>query len=92
MASLTNEQVENWRQMLSVSVGPLALRLRPWEIEMVRDLMQAAFDQDSNTYHEDRASVTVAEDRARKAREASMKAREDRLASLSQRIADALDE
>lgn len=90
--ALTQQQIENWREVLFISIGPRALFLQAWEIEMVKDMMQAAVDRDSDTYHEDRASVTVAKHRAMKAREASMKAREDRLASLSQRIANALDE
>lgn len=99
--ALTNEQVENWRKVvLPFVLGPWASLMPDADIERFVNGLQDYIDADdehekrrtaTNTYHEDRASVTVAEDRAMKAREAARAAREDRLSSLTSRVVDALE-
>jgi hypothetical protein len=94
--TLTDKQIDNWRNVLALCIGPYAYKMPVVDIEARVARLQEEVDRREEdrlpTYHEDRASRTVAEDRAMKAREAAKKQREDRLVSLSQRIANALDE
>lgn len=93
--TLTEQQIKNWRFVLLGTLGPWANIMPAEDIERIATAMQMRADraeEDRRRTYANRASTTIAEHRAMKAREASMKARNDRLASLSQRIADALDE
>jgi hypothetical protein len=92
--ALTEQQIKNWRFVLLGTIGPYANIMPAEDIQRIATAMQMRADRDEedrHTYHEDRASITVAEHRAMKAREASMKAHEDRLASLAARVTDALE-
>jgi hypothetical protein len=43
---LTDEQVENWRKILSMSLGPYAHIMPKEEVQKMRDKMQEYVDED----------------------------------------------
>lgn len=46
-AEMTPEQIENFRRVLFIIIGPAALLFSANEVQMFRDILQAAIDEDS---------------------------------------------
>lgn len=98
--ALTEQQIKNWRFVLLGTLGPWANIMPAADIERIAENMQRRVDREEEVRHgrdhERRTAEREARERREKAEmavhEAREKAREDRLASLSQRIADALEE
>lgn len=94
--ALTQQQIKNWRFVLLGMLGPYANIMPPEDIERIATASQMRADREEEDrltrYHKLASNVTVDEARARKAREASAKVRNDRLASLAARVVDVLDE
>lgn len=44
---MTPEQIENWRRVLIVTLGPYALHMPAEQIQAYRDKMQAALDSNA---------------------------------------------
>jgi hypothetical protein len=42
---LTDEQIENWRKVMMMQFGPIALILPKEEIQLFRDRLQKAVDE-----------------------------------------------
>jgi len=94
---LTEQQIKNWRFVLLGTLGPYANIMRDEDIEKIAENMQRRLDREEEVRHSRDHERLAAEREARERREkanraAKEKAFSDRLASLSQRIADALDE
>ena len=43
---LTDEQIENWRKVLSMTLGPYALIMPKEDVQKMRDKMQEHVDKD----------------------------------------------
>ena len=42
---LTDKQLENWRKVLSTTLGPYALLMSKEEVQVMRDKMQGKIDE-----------------------------------------------
>jgi len=47
---LTDEQVENWRKVLCVTLGPYALICSKQDIQNIRDKMQRKIDEEETNF------------------------------------------
>jgi hypothetical protein len=88
--ALTQEQIKNWRQVLFFSIGPYALLVPDEEIQALRYALQGAINQDDEERRRE-AAKEYRERKERVVREGREKVRNDRLASLTSRVLDAIE-
>lgn len=50
MTQMTDEQIENWRKMLSRQIGVMAYLVPASQIQALRDKLQADLDKATNIY------------------------------------------